>query len=711
MKGYIYKTIIQIASTFLFCIGLASCDDESASTLNSLAETALSIGEDKGILSERESESEKDKKIANASDSLTFKEHWVFYVDYSYSMISASPKYNNYSVSYKGKTLTLMEHVKEQLALAIPKIKTEGELSVDIVSFYDETLPMQVHNIRKSGKLFEEKDINRVESFINHIEAKPGKFYTHHYLAVEDFISRCDSREYKDWVNVMVLLTDGKDEADETPGKHVKTGLAAMNGWRKDKEHKWYGVFVDLKGNINDGLASYFDGHKEKNLFKCNGLDFNFNFFNIKNRREIAYRKDSVLFIPHSGNAPQNISFDPNVLKTVLSDGLYNYTLSQSVNKGDTAKYFSIKVRPLSEDVLLEDKTEIEIPLYYNWGDSKANNIPDRDVLYLTVFDDKSPMIAINIENGEQKIKYYNKWHLSLGEEHSDTTKNIYIKYLLDKDAIKSPTPCRIEICKVPNYMHLLDGKGNILRNNVLELEKKETGAVVLRATIIPDSLKGNHVDTLNLLVQDATAYNTIIINNDRIEKEGFVEKVIVIKSIERWHPITVCLFWVILILLTLWLLYMALTKAYRAMQPKFRIPALQFSTVPDTSNQNLNPNSIILANLLEDFSKEHIRCLRFSIHRNRENHATWGFQNWWNFKLALRGDIHEYHLDTNIFASVIELRPSYDGIKVFVDDIYKCKISLLDVDREIAKKNNIILLVRGYQPVIKPATIVTKIK
>lgn len=704
MNGFLYKTFFPVASAFLFCIGLVSCENKSVNTLNGLAETALSFGEDKGILSERESESEKDKKIANASDSLKFKEHWVFYVDYSGSMVSPSPKYNNNSVLYKGKTQSLMEHVKEQLAIAIPKMKTEGELSVDIISFYDESLPMQVHNIRKFGKLFEEKDINRVENFIKHIEAKPGKYYTHHYLAIEDFINRCNSEEYKDWVNVMVLLTDGKDEADETPGKNVKTGLTAMNGWRKDKVHKWYGVFVDLKGNINDGLALYFNDHNEKNLFKWNGLDFNFNFFNIKNRREIAYRKDSVLFIPHSGNAPQNISFDPNVLKTILSDGFYNYTLSQPINKGDTAKYFSIKVQPFSEEVILEDKTEIEIPLYYNWGDSKTNNIPDRDVLYLTVFDDKSPMIAINIENGEQKIKYYNKWFFSWGEEHSDTTKNIYIKYLLDKDAVKSPTPCRIEICNVPNYMYLLDEKGNILRNNVLELEKKEIGTVVLRATITPDSLKGNHVDTLNLLVLDANAYNTIIINNDRIENGGFIEKVIVIKSIERWHPITICLFWLILILLILWLLYMALTKAYRAMQPKFKIPALQFSTIPDNSDHNIDPNTFIFAEKLKAHLSDYIRCVRLDVRipNNKSNHTTWGLHNWWNFKLALKGDIHEYHLASNIFAQVIELMPSYNGIKVYIDGEYKCELSELYKDYLIKQKRNDILQVRGYKPETK---------
>ena len=172
------------------------------------------------------------------------------------------------------------------------------------------------------------------------------------------------------------------------------------------------------------------------------------------------------------------------------------------------------------------------------------------------------------------------------------------------------------------------------------------------------------------------------------------------IKTDKQWHPLLIILLILLLSLAALWLIAMACIKGYRANRPRIRIPALQFSTDPPASDLNLNPNSVIFDNILGAYSTEFIRHIRFDINIVDSNHTVWGIHNWWRIRLALSGDVHEYHLDRNKFAEVIELKPTYQGIEVYVDKQLKCTITQLNESKRIQQYKDNTLIVKGYKPV-----------
>ena len=130
------------------------------------------------------------------SDSITLKEHRVYYVDYSYSMISGENK------NVDGNGNTLLDLVKKHLKNSIREIKGEN-VFIEIIPFLDAELwqgqggkPLKIFQITKK-KSFATNELQEMDAFIDEIEAikrSNGTHYnTHHSIVLNDFLHNLNS--------------------------------------------------------------------------------------------------------------------------------------------------------------------------------------------------------------------------------------------------------------------------------------------------------------------------------------------------------------------------------------------------------------------------------------------------------------------------------------------------------------------------------------
>lgn len=632
------------------------------------------------------------------SDSITLKEHRVYYVDYSYSMISR----NNKNVDGNGNTL--LDLVKKHLKNSIREIKGEN-VFIEIIPFLDAELwqekgskPSKIFQITKK-KTFAIKELQEMDAFIDEIEAikrSDGTDYnTHHSIVINDFLhNRINDNKY---YHMMVLLTDGIDESHE---QNLPTGANILdNEWATSTNSKYvFGIFANVLENkeLTDELPNRFKGkdNEEKRRFYKKGLNFNFNVCILKQPDVVEHRKNNIVYIPVGGTMPVFID-------TIQQDRYYKYTMSQPVNQ---SSYLEIRVDTQTPAQERPNINNYKFQLRYNQQNDSQFFLSHQEI-DLCVIDEKTPNIKFIIPNQandslscvSQEFEYCKKLFGFLEPEWSDTL-TIKILYEKSDDAKYSEryNNIKLKISKLPNYVTLISGNEYCLN------KPSDTLSIVLTL---------NHSSAE--LCDDLTINGCLEVIGAEDLKEVFVNKMpldyinssmtigsIKIKTDKQWHPLLIILLILLLSLAALWLIAMACIKGYRANRPRIRIPALQFSTDPPASDLNLNPNSVIFDNILGAYSTEFIRHIRFDINIVDSNHTVWGIHNWWRIRLALSGDVHEYHLDRNKFAEVIELKPTYQGIEVYVDKQLKCTITQLNESKRIQQYKDNTLIVKGYKPV-----------
>ena len=631
------------------------------------------------------------------SDSITLKEHRVYYVDYSYSMRNKK---------YKDKDgNTLLDLVKKHLKKSIREIKGEN-VFIEIIPFLDAELwqekgskPSKIFQITKK-KTFATKELQEMDAFIDEIEAikrSDGTDYnTHHSIVINDFLhNRINDNKY---YHMMVLLTDGIDESHE---QNLPTGANILdNEWATSTNSKYvFGIFANVLENkeLTDELPNRFKGkdNEEKRRFYKKGLNFNFNVCILKQPDVVEHRKHNIVYIPVGGTMPVFID-------TIQQDRHYKYTMSQPVNQ---SPYLKIRVDTLTPAQERPNINNYKFQLRYNQQNDSQFFLSHQEI-DLCVIDEKTPNIKFIIPNQandslpcvSQEFEYCKKLFGFLEPEWSDTL-TIKIMYEKSNDAKydEKYNDIKLRISNLPDYVTLISGNEYCLN------KPSDTLSIVLTL---------NHSSAE--LCDDLTINGYLEVIGAEDLKEVFVNKMpldyinssmtigsIKIKTDKQWHPLLIILIIIFLSLVALWLIAMACIKGYRASRPRIGIPALQFSTDPPATGLNLNPNHIIFANILEGYSTEFIRSVRYDTNVVAYNHTkVWGIHNWWRLRLALSGDVHEYHLDPNVFADVIELKPTYQGIEVYVDNQYKCTINILDESKKIQEYNNNNLVVTGYKPV-----------
>lgn len=632
------------------------------------------------------------------SDSITLKEHRVYYVDYSYSMISGENK------NVDGNGNTLLDLVKKHLKNSIREIKGEN-VFIEIIPFLDAELwqgqggkPLKIFQITKK-KSFATNELQEMDAFIDEIEAikrSNGTHYnTHHSIVLNDFLhNRINDNK---WYHLMILLTDGDDESHK---QNLASGANILdNEWATSTNGKYvFGIFGDVlkTKELTGELPNRFKGkeNEEKRRFYKKGLNFNFNVCILKQPDVVEHRKDSIVYIPVGGTMPVFID-------TIQQDRHYKYTMSQPVNQ---SPYLIIRVDTLTPAQERPNINNYKFQLRYNQQNDSQFFLSHQEI-DLCVIDEKTPNIKFIIPNQandslpcvSQEFEYCKKLFGILCPEWSDTL-TIKISYEKSNDAKYSEryNNIKLKISNLPNYVTLISGNEYCLN------KPSDTLSIVLTL---------NHSSAE--LCDDLTINGCLEVIGAEDLKEVFVNKMpldyinssmtigsIKIKTDKQWHPLLIILLILLLSLAALWLIAMACIKGYRANRPRIRIPALQFSTDPPASDLNLNPNSVIFDNILGAYSTEFIRHIRFDINIVDSNHTVWGIHNWWRIRLALSGDVHEYHLDRNKFAEVIELKPTYQGIEVYVDKQLKCTITQLNESKRIQQYKDNTLIVKGYKPV-----------
>lgn len=642
-----------------------------------------------------------EEAMRRKCDSLSLKEHRVYYVDFSYSMVSKENKNIN------GTNLTLLDLVKKRLKQSIREIKGE-DVVIEIIPFLDAELwkedgePTDIFKITKNST-FGASELEEMDAFIDKIHAvkKPnGTHYnTHHSIVISDFLKNRikDEKRY----HMMILLTDGEDESKFPSGASVLDGK-----WDICTEGKYvFGIFVNLMENkeISGDLPNRFKGdhNNKKRRFYKKGLGFDFDIFRIEPKAIIEHRRHNIAYIPIGGTIPVFID-------TVQCDKYYKYTLIQPNCSSSYVKIRVDTLTPAKERPNLHRHT-----LYYDYRLDLKNNetntefIPSGHEIEITVIDEKTPNIKLLIPNRTKdvipcvsgKLGFCKKLGNRFKPEWSDTI-TIKIPYEKSNDAkFKAEfNKIKLTISDIPEWAKLIS-------DNEIYLNKpSDTVSITIALDPSNDLLFNRRTFESCINITGTEGLKAIFVNNLPLDQVLPSNKIGVIKieTIKHKHPFVVFLSWFIPAIIILWLVIVALIMAYRAMQPRFKIPAFQFGTIPSDINRNLNPNTIVLKQILEDkYLKKYICSIQYDINTKTHESSTWGISNWWNIKRAIRGDVHKYHLDENIFIKKIELRPSNEGVKIYVDGEYKDTMTELNVRSKIAQTNNDILYVNGYEPVV----------
>lgn len=638
-----------------------------------------------------------EERLDSISQNLNLLEHRVYYVDCSGSMTSS-----NYGNNY-GKGNTLLKKVKDSLKVSLLNLDIDS-VDIDIIPFYGRKWNngvLQSSTIYKRGE-FSLEDRKKIDEIISSITVPENSdsWNTHHSIPINDFLTNRISN--KKQYHIMILLTDGVDDYNKGDDKEQSGTDALSKNWIKScNENNIYGIYDNLpKDTIKGSLPQYFMKHACDKLFWIPGVNFNINIFQLSNTvDEVLLRKDSLIRIPFAGKLPERIELETK------GDKYYRYEIACRPNKNE--KYLKIKVSAIHNKEL-PNSWPSTLRFVYDWGKHKTNtyNFPDGEVVSVTIVDEKTPHIKFLVPSQtndslpcvSQELGYYKKLFGLFGSEWSDTI-TIKIPYEKSKDAQYKEefNKIKLKVSNLPDYVTLLSG-------NEFCLDKpSDTLSVVLTLNPSSAELCNNLIINGCFEVTGAECLKGIFVNNvpfDNIESSTKIG-LFKIETDKRWHPILIFLLCLISLSFLLWLLVMDRIKAFRSKQPRFKFLFFQFSTIPDAAGENLNPNHILIPNDF-GFSKEqlneYIRCVRISVkvRANKPIPKTWNLRNWWNLKLAMRGDVYERSMDENVFASEIEMRPSYNGIEIYVDGIRKCEITQLEERYQIGRRGDVSLYVRA---------------
>ena len=499
------------------------------------------------------------------SDSITLKEHRVYYVDYSYSMISGENK------NVDGNGNTLLDLVKKHLKNSIREIKGEN-VFIEIIPFLDAELwqgqggkPLKIFQITKK-KSFATNELQEMDAFIDEIEAikrSNGTHYnTHHSIVLNDFLhNRINDNK---WYHLMILLTDGDDESHK---QNLASGANILdNEWATSTNGKYvFGIFGDVlkTKELTGELPNRFKGkeNEEKRRFYKKGLNFNFNVCILKQPDVVEHRKDSIVYIPVGGTMPVFID-------TIQQDRHYKYTMSQPVNQ---SPYLKIRVDTLTPAQERPNINNYKFQLRYNQQNDSQFFLSHQEI-DLCVIDEKTPNIKFIIPNQandslpcvSQEFEYCKKLFGILCPEWSDTL-TIKISYEKSNDAKYSERykNIKLKISNLPNYVTLISGNEYCLN------KPSDTLSIVLTL---------NHSSAE--LCDDLTINGCLEVIGAEDLKEVFVNKMpldyinssmtiglIKIKTDKQWHPLLILL----LAILVLWIIYVLIRRLYREGKPRFK--------------------------------------------------------------------------------------------------------------------------------------------
>lgn len=731
IRGRAYLTsLFTIMLIFFACMVMISCNKNGEHIL---------VNFDKHLqVNESEEHSPKildpdsvERVSKSTSDSLTLKEHRVYYVDYSYSMISKGyDRKNNYydNTNVNGTGYNLLELVKRGLKESIREISREN-VSIEIIPFLDnelwkENTPPKIFRIEKN-KVFEDIELKKMDAFIDDISANGmEKYNTHHSVAIRDFLENRinDNSQY----HMMILLTDGLDESSVN---HLESGASILKDkWGKSTSGKYvFGIFVNLIENSkhldNEDLPKCFKGEEnERNRrYYKEGLNFYFNICTLETSNlTVEHRTTNQASVTVGGVVPV---FENTV--QIDKDSLYKYTLEQP---SKSKSYMLIHV-----DTLPLPPARKERPNTYNY---KFRLNPPKDgthfilshyELDITVIDEKTPNIKFWIANHtndtvpcvSQKLEYYKKLFGVINPECSDTI-TIRIPYEKSNDAKSKEefNKIKLTVSDIPEYAKLIS-------KSEIDLDKP-SDTVSITFALDPSNAKLIDDQMLEgcIKITGTDSLKAIFVNNSPLSQISSANTIglFKVKAVERCHPLLVFLFWLFTILLGLWLIAMAGILVWRNKRPHFmnNIDALQLETKP----QNMGANYILFTNsqlglttllpLPKDKTK-FICCVRFDVNCKCHEKKEWGLCNWWKLNIAFSGDIYIYPLTPNpnkFNIKTIELKPSSDSnkIEIWINGKKTRDISQRNIPYEIASCQGVLLNVKAIrQPVINQTMAINK--
>lgn len=423
-----------------------------------------SLAADKEEKEEQEADSikkAKEKENKEASESLSLREHRVYYVDYSWSM----------------KKDSLMDTVKSNIKNTIPKLKGQN-VRIEIIPFLDSVL-WRTKEGKCTLEIKSHKDWNKLEDFINTINPKKRNkifikgiystehYNTHHSIAVEDFINNRinDSNEY----HIMILLTDGRDEFNSKTNEcdGVKSAIDVMkNHWSEKTKGKYvYGVFVDLMGNLKNIAESKelieecFEGNEDKGLRYIKGRELDFSAFLLKPKlnNHLDYKNDSIVEIPfgYNGRILKELMFE-NGSKS-YSDGVYEYTIIEQPKPNSTC--IRVSVQSLTQE--LPETHNARLRFKYNESKDTTQLIKKWTVDF-TIVDKKTPNIDFKLPDHEDEdqsvsfktdLQYCKNFLGTIAPEWTDTM-NLKFSYEKSQDA-KHKNP-KLKIKGLPKCVKIL---------------------------------------------------------------------------------------------------------------------------------------------------------------------------------------------------------------------------------------------------------------
>ncbi len=503
---------------------------------------------------------EAPKKLL--SQSITLKEHRVYYVDYSWSMISGSNSNAN------GSGRSLLKLVQESLKKSIRKIDGEN-ITIEIIPFLDTALwketgkPNKIFKIVKN-KSFNDGELVKMDEFIDSIEPikKPDgtPYNTHHSIVISDFLNNriIDSNQY----HMMILLTDGVDESNKDK---LSTGVSILDkNWSERTNGKYvFGIFSNvLMEDIPGELPKRFKEGNEQGLFYQQGLDFAFNPFIIKDISPIDIRKDSIALVPFGGTPVE-------FLDRVQEDEYYRYTLEQPT---DTSSYLKIFL----ETKKLPRPNEHTYYFKCNYKKKEKTNIfPPHHEIKLTIKDEKSPNIKFwtasqfkdSISCVVQELEYCKKLNGTFDQEWSDTL-TLKLKYEKSNDAKyrNELNKIKLSVDNLPVYVKLLSKKEFFL--------DKPSDSICVTFTLDPsnDELKDNIDFESYISITGADSLKAIYVNNMPLDKVNKLNKIGIfrLRTEECYHPIIIALICLFIGLLTALFITLLIFWIRRKLAPRF---------------------------------------------------------------------------------------------------------------------------------------------
>lgn len=551
-----------ITFVFLAFIIITSCEGKHMRLDYDIQSERNMSNENNAVKINTDSIESVNKKI---SQSITLREHRVYYVDYSWSMISGSNRNAN------GTGRTLLKLVQESLKKSIREIDGE-DVIIEIIPFLDAALwkengkPDKIFRIVKN-KTFDDVELAKMDAFIDDSIApikKPDGIHhynTHHSVAISDFLSNriIDNSQY----HMMILLTDGVDESDKDK---LPMGVSILDSkWPNSTNGKYvFGIFSNVLEyeDIPGELPKRFKEGNKQRLYYKQGLDFDFNVFIIKDIPPIDIRKDSIARVPFGGTPVE-------FLNRVQEDEYYRYTLEQPTDTSSYLKfYLETKKLPRPNEHTYFFKCNFKTK-------DNSNFFPSHHEIELTIKDEKTPNIKFwtsgqakkHIPCVTEEIGYCKKLFGYFNPEWSDTL-TLNLKYAKSSDTRYRDefNKMKLSVGNLPVYVKLLNNKDIYL--------DKQSDTISISLVLDPSSkeLQRDADFESYISITGADSLKAIYVNNIPLDKVTASNKISIlkIKAASHCHPLLIALICLLLSLISAITIVWIIFWIHRLLSPRF---------------------------------------------------------------------------------------------------------------------------------------------